>query len=140
MKYSRLLLLLILLPCFTNATGMTLPSEPSQALIIRSAVQKDSTILQTPEPGEKTSKVAMKFALIALGAALSFAIIGFQARLFMAGIMLIASLVGLISGLFAISKAKAKSKAKRRAAAALLIILGILGIAVIITLGQLKQG
>ncbi|MCC6283376.1 MAG: hypothetical protein IT262_22415, partial [Saprospiraceae bacterium] len=114
MKNARLFLLLLLLPCFNSATGMTLPANPEQILAIRSAIQKDSTIAQTPEPGEKSSKVAMKFAIIALAAALSFAVIGFQLRLLLAGIMLIASLVGLISGLSAVSKAKPKSKAMRR--------------------------
>jgi uncharacterized membrane protein YphA (DoxX/SURF4 family) len=130
----------LLLIATTNLQGSVLPLSPT--LTETSVATRDSLSRGAEpdyQPGEEASKVAMIAAIAAVVLALLFAVVGFQSRLALAGLFLFACVVGLIASLIALARGEKKSRIKRRARKALLIILGLMGLTVILTLAELGK-
>lgn len=118
-----------------STLSATLPATPGALMQLDSLLpSRDTGQVVQIDPAEKPSKVAQICTLIALGAALSFLVIGFQVRLAFALIFLVAAAAGFISGLITLSLAKRKSKQRRRGLFAVLLVPILLGVAALIAL------
>lgn len=118
-----------------STVSAAVPAMPSSYIQADSLLPlRDSTQAAQIDPAEKPSKVAQISTLIALSAAMSFLVIGFQVRLAFAAIFVLASAVAFVSGLIALGLSKRKTKQRRRALFAVLLAPVLLGVAALIVL------
>ncbi|MBL7782596.1 MAG: hypothetical protein JNM22_15320 [Saprospiraceae bacterium] len=118
-----------------STISAAVPATASSLMQVDSLVPlRDSTQVVQEDPAEKPSKVAQISTLIALSAAMSFLVIGFQVRLAFAAIFVLASAVAFVSGLIALGLSKPKTKQRRRALFAILLAPVLLGVAALIAL------
>ena len=128
MKYLPILLFLILGFGTTYVQANAIPSHPALSI---AKITQDSTIVATPEPGERVSKVAIGLAGFALGAALLYAMfISLQAGGALIILAVLACTAGLILGLASLFVTKKRTQARKRSVAAVLMSIVMLMIGV----------